>query len=359
MARCGLDCDPFKCFRRKYKWTGDEEAVNVSDDSDKDSEQEPPQLPQLPPIDLDHIHLPGQHPPTPDPIHDITFAPTIPPGGPPPLHDRDYFVNGFACQEPSFRYPQREIGHQPKDAATGHHCCDVLTEAMQAMAEEKNEEYAMGYSPGPQASKGNSGSEDISELYPTVAADVRSIASKIVVPELEMIGYDDGSQVAFTVDIKPPPRPLGPNWKSAQVVDRVCKSLDRMMEVRAGIHRILREKPEYAVGFPYSIQEKKELEMKCLVTLNLFTNYMTEDSPFQQDKEPIRLLVTCFEIIVQCASASLAATRKAMENSKSQEEDDAIRHHFQRWVVQTWSDIWVLEDETSRYLGVPSINKPL
>lgn len=369
-----MNCDPFRCFRRKEEPESEEEVqITVSDDSTiVDSSDS--LAPQLPPINrLSSLHIPGVLPPSPDPQHDILFSeePSLS-----SFAEMVYYHNGSAglpqsdmdalnrchasalsrgsvqpCQYPTLRNPPAMVDPRMKDKAPGI-SCDPLTEAMQAMAEELKEEQASEENlenPAQSQAKNEDGCKV--GIVPDAVMEARAIASRIVVPSPEAAEEKDGSHVAFTVDIKPPPRPLPLNWKPSQVVDRVCKGMDAMMEVRAGINRILRDKPDYVVGLPYTVQHKKELEMRALGTVIRFANCIAEDKRLHDEKEPIRLLVTCLEVLVQCTSASLAAALMAAEDSKSPEEDEAIRLQVQRWLVQTFSDIWVLEKETARYLA--------
>lgn len=377
MGGCCINCDPFRCFRRKEELDSEEEVqITVSDGSTiVDSADSSDSLaPQLPPINrLSSLHIPGVQPPSPDPQHNMLFSEEPSPSS---FAEMIYYHNGSAglpqsdmdaldrchaaalgrgsvqaCQDLTLRNPPVTMGPRIIDKAPGI-SYDPLTEAMQAMAEELKEEQELEKTledPARSQAKNEDGCKIA--LVPDPVAEARAIASRIVVPGPEETEEKDGSHVAFTVDIKPPPRPLPLNWKPSQVVDRVCKGMDAMMEVRAGINRILRDKPDYVVGLPYTIQHKKELEMRALGTVIRFANCITEDKRLHDEKEPVRLLVTCFEILVQCTSASLTATLTAAEDSKSPEEDEAIRLHVQRWLVQTFSDIWVLEKETARYLA--------
>ncbi|EGD93812.1 hypothetical protein TESG_01345 [Trichophyton tonsurans CBS 112818] len=377
MGGCCMNCDPFRCFRRNEEPDSEEEVhITVSDDSTKvDSTDSSDSLvPQLPPINrLSNLHIPGVQPPSPDPLHATLFSEE-------PITtsfaEMVYYYNGsaglpqsdlnalnrchaaalsrgspHACQDPTLRSQSAIMGPRIIDRAPGI-SCDLLTEAMQAMADELKEEQASAKTlenTAQSQAKNEDGCQRA--LVPDVVAEAREIASRIVVPDPEAAEEKDGSRVAFTVNIKPPPRPLPLNWKPSQVVERVCKGMDAMIEIRAGINSILRDKPDYIVGLPYTTQHKKELELRALGTVIRFAHCVAEDKRLHDEKEPIRVLVTCFEILVQCTSASLAAALMAVEDSKSPEEDEAIRLQVQRWLVQTFSDIWVLERETAGYLA--------
>ncbi|EFQ99391.1 hypothetical protein MGYG_02403 [Nannizzia gypsea CBS 118893] len=391
MGGCCMNCDPFRCFRRKREPESEEELITcTSDDSTRDSDLTALSdsleslLPQLPPIDLpSRIRLPGLSAPRTDRLQDTLFSEESSPSSLPDMvnyHDdstgqppRDIDVlgkfhsvasaateGGAQALDSALSSAQARINPQIIDKAAGVNC-DPLTEAMQAMAEEPSEQQGLEGSlenpTGSHTKKGIPEKGGFMGLVPDAAIEARTIASRITIPEPEAADEKNGSNVAFTVDIKPPSRPLPLNWRPSQVIDRVCRGMDIMMEVRIGINQILRDRPDYAAGLPYTIQQKKWLEVKALGTILSFTNRITEDGRFCHEKEPIRLLVTCFEILVQCASASLAAARKAAEECKSQEEDEAIRRQFQRWLLQTWADVWVLEEETAAYLNMPPAYK--
>ncbi|KAK2839228.1 hypothetical protein FQN49_006351 [Arthroderma sp. PD_2] len=288
MAACCIDCNPFKCLRRKQGPVGEGQGP---DESKSDEDRGRPTQPRSP-IELEDIHPLGRHPPTPDPIYEIVSTPNISSEG-------------------------------PRRADTVNYCAGSGS-AGQASGTIKGDYFSA----------------------PTGARQEGITAAKAP-PENPQTKYEleDGSHVVFEVRIRPPPRSLGCNWLLMEVLNRLCRCQERMLEVRAGIHQFQRELPAYSVSVPHTIHQHHHEAIKWIVAVNMYVSYVAGKVTSKRDKEDISMIITNYEIILECASASLAATREAVETSQAGEE--AIRRQFQRWVTQTWADIDDFKEQLS------------